>query len=236
MHRDLVVLLHDISNIFVSLRGTWGFLYKNVFARTSRDYLARSAPYERYCRVWNLYVRQHGDTRVPGNMKVFPPRSDTHTGHCRNRIHGIRVVLGRTLNTGFPFLDMRRLWANLYAKLSRAVTHVQKAWTTIKNYIITSSRAKFVCKSVYRRDIVPTNRKHRAYRKTLYLFISVFFQGRPKNSDENNPERDTYLKLISVRAATRQMFYTHWWYVKLHLCTLSSVILYQRFLYPRVLP
>lgn len=78
----------------------------------------------------------------------FFHRAQTHTGHCRNRIHGIRVVLGRTLNTGFPFLDMRRLWANLYAKLSRAVTHVQKAWTTIKNYIITSSRAKFVCKSV----------------------------------------------------------------------------------------
>lgn len=148
MYRSLVVLPHGISSVFVSLCGTWGRLYKNAFARTSRDYLARSAPYERYCRVWNLYVYDSTTTFACLEIWKFFHRAQTHTGHCCNRIHGIRVVLGRTLNTGFPFLDMRRLWANLYAKLSRAVTHVQKAWTTIKNYIITSSRAKFVCKSV----------------------------------------------------------------------------------------
>lgn len=137
--------------------------------RTSLDYLARNAPYD----IVGSEICTYDSTTTFACLEIwkFFHRAQTHTGHCRNRIHGIRVVLGRTLNTGFPFLDMRQLWANLYAKLSRAVTHVQKAWTTIKNYIITSSRAKFVCKS----DIVLMDRKHRAYRKTLHLFISVFF-------------------------------------------------------------
>jgi len=77
----------------------------------------------------------------------------------------------------------------------------------------------------------------RTEKRCIYSYLSFFkVDQKIQMRITQNSSRDACLKLISVRAVTRQMFYMHGRYVKLHLCTLSSVTLYQRFLYPCVLP
>lgn len=144
-------LLHDISNTSASLYAVrmWGRSYKKKNSYISHDYLARSAPYERGI------VGTEICTYIRDNTRRHPHAWKYESFSTARAVHRVGAVIvftrysrgsDRTLNTGFPFLDMRRLWANLYAKLSRAVTHVQKAWTTIKNYIITSSRGNLYAK------------------------------------------------------------------------------------------